>query len=63
MVRVAISRRATPDVEGGGGATMNQHAAGIRTHVTTFGVAVTTIRQCRAMVARDLGLDIGVVEA
>lgn len=42
---------------------MNQHAAGIRTHVTTFGVAVTTIRQCRAMVARDLGLDIGVVEA
>lgn len=36
-------------------------AAGILTHLTTAGVAGTTIRKCRSMVERDVSLEVDVV--
>lgn len=56
--------RASPGDSGSpiiGAATTEKPAAGILTHLTSFGIAGTTVQQCRAMVARDVGLDVDVV--
>lgn len=56
--------RASPGDSGSpiiGAETTGKPAAGILTHLTTAGIAGTTMQQCTSMVARDIGLDIDAV--
>ncbi|PSP99430.1 hypothetical protein BRC89_04605 [Halobacteriales archaeon QS_4_70_19] len=56
--------RASPGDSGSpiiGALGTGKEAGGILTHLTTAGIAGTTMDQCRAMVERDIGLEIDVV--
>lgn len=57
--------RASPGDSGSpiiGAETAGKPGAGILTHLTSFGIAGTTIGQCQAMVKRDIGRKVEVVQ-